>query len=100
MKRGLIAALSLFLLLGAGGLALYFSPAQRGARALNELAEGCDVPFLLTAPSKDLPATDRAQPLRYVKGPVNIVLGVGEDLDRTVSLAVSIAVTNREGVVF
>lgn len=51
-------------------------------------------------PLQEETGTDWTQPLRFTKGPLSVTLGLSEDLERLSSLTVSIAATNREGVVF
>lgn len=43
---------------------------------------------------------ERIRPLAYAKGPLSVSLGLSGDPERLSSLTVSIAVTNRENVVF
>lgn len=51
-------------------------------------------------PVQEENGTDWTRPLRYTEGPLCVSLGLSEDLERLSSLTVSIAVTNRENVVF
>lgn len=52
-------------------------------------------------PLREETGTDWTRPLQhYTKGPLCVSLGLSEDLERLSSLTVSIAVTNRETVVF
>ena len=44
--------------------------------------------------------TDWTRPLSYTKGPLTVALGLSEDLAHLSSLTVSVAVSNRENVVF
>lgn len=173
-KCALLSSLAAVLPLLAALLLLLPSPSER---ALTQLEENCDVPFLLTTPAGELPdlpnalrtegfgcyglenedlsltlggypdvqdpycltrftlrspryhlfglrvgdtlaaaeqalaqqgyhplqedtGPERIRPLAYAKGPLSVSLGLSGDPERLSSLTVSIAVTNRENVVF
>lgn len=51
-------------------------------------------------PVQEETGTDWARPLTYAKGPLSVTLGLSDDLERLSSLTVSIAVTNRENIIF
>lgn len=51
-------------------------------------------------PLREETGTDWTRPLCYTKGPLSVALSLSDDLERLSSLTVSIAVTNRETVVF